>query len=68
MSVVSSSASTWAAGSARRARQRSLPGYALGDLGRPSHFAITIPRDVAAAEARALAVGDAAFVLRSDGT
>lgn len=42
-----------------------LPGYTLGDEGRPAHFTASIARETAAIEAKELAVGDAAFVLRS---
>jgi len=42
-----------------------LPSYTLGDDGRPAHFTATTPRETAAVEAKELAVGDAAFILRS---
>lgn len=63
---MSACASTVAAGTSARRTSISLPGYALGDVGRTGHFAAEISRDVATAEARGLAVGDGAFVLRSD--
>ena len=44
----------------------SLPGYNLGDEGKPDHFDSSMTREQAAIEAEALAVGDAAFIKRSD--
>ncbi|KAL9188660.1 hypothetical protein ACHAXT_007038 [Thalassiosira profunda] len=43
-----------------------LPTYALGDEGKPDHFAPAVSRETAAEEAKALDVGDAAFIKRSD--
>lgn len=44
----------------------SLPGYSLGDEGKPDHFEPTTTREQAAIEAKSIAVGDAAFIKRSD--
>ena len=43
-----------------------LPTYKLGDEGKPNHFNATTSREAAAVEAKSLAVGDAAFIKRSD--
>jgi len=43
-----------------------LPTYTLGTEGRPNHFTAATARDSAAAEAKSLTVGDAAFIKRSD--
>jgi len=43
-----------------------LPSYKLGDEGQPNHFTASTSRENAAIEARSLAVGDAAFIKRSD--
>lgn len=43
-----------------------IPNYSLGDEGKPDHFNASTSRDDAAVEAHALAVGDAAFIKRSD--
>lgn len=42
-----------------------LPTYTVGDEATPDHFAAATPRETAAEEAKALTVGDAAFILRS---
>eukprot|EP00584_Thalassiosira_punctigera_P011892 CAMPEP_0172551208 /NCGR_PEP_ID=MMETSP1067-20121228/36683_1 /TAXON_ID=265564 ORGANISM="Thalassiosira punctigera, Strain Tpunct2005C2" /NCGR_SAMPLE_ID=MMETSP1067 /ASSEMBLY_ACC=CAM_ASM_000444 /LENGTH=433 /DNA_ID=CAMNT_0013338965 /DNA_START=79 /DNA_END=1380 /DNA_ORIENTATION=+ len=44
----------------------SLPTYDLGDEGKPNHFNAASTREDAAQDAKSLAVGDAAFILRSD--
>ena len=44
----------------------SLPTYKLGEEGKPSHFNAATSREDAAEEAKALEVGDAAFIKRSD--
>ena len=43
-----------------------LPAYKLGDEGKPEYFNADASREVAAAEAKELVVGDAAFIKRSD--
>ena len=43
-----------------------LPTYKLGDEGQPNHLNASISREAAAIEAKALIVGDAAFIKRSD--
>ncbi len=43
-----------------------LPTYKLGDEGKPNHFNAATSREAAAVEAKSLAVGDAAFIKRSD--
>ena len=43
-----------------------LPTYNLGDVGKPNHFNASTSRETAADEAKSLAVGDAAFIKRSD--
>ena len=43
-----------------------LPTYKLGDEGKPNHFDASTSREDAAIEAKTLAVGDAAFIKRSD--
>ena len=43
-----------------------LPAYKLGDEGKPEYFHADASREVAAAEAKELVVGDAAFIKRSD--
>ena len=45
----------------------SLPTYHIGQEGRSNHFTASTSREVASAEAKCLSVGDAAFILRSDG-
>ena len=45
----------------------SLPTYTLGDEGKSNHFDASTSRETAAAEAKSLSVGDAAFILRTDG-
>lgn len=44
----------------------SLPGYNLGDEGKPDHFDSATTREQAAIEAASLTGGDAAFIKRSD--
>ena len=44
----------------------SLPTYSLGQEGKPDHFTASTSREAAAVEAKELAVGDAAFIKRSD--
>ena len=44
----------------------SLPTYNVGDEGKPNHFISSTSRKTAAIEAKALGVGDAAFIKRSD--
>jgi len=43
-----------------------LPTYKLGDEGQPNHLNASISREAAAIKAKALIVGDAAFIKRSD--
>jgi len=45
----------------------SLPTYTLGDEGKSNHFDASTSRETAATEAKSLSVGDAAFILRTDG-
>ena len=44
----------------------SLPGYNLGDEGKPNHFIASTSRESAGVEAKTLNLGDAAFIKRSD--
>ncbi|KAL7531512.1 hypothetical protein ACHAXR_007832 [Thalassiosira sp. AJA248-18] len=44
----------------------SLPTYAIGDEGKPDHFVASTSRENAAEQAKSLAVGDSAFIKRSD--
>lgn len=44
----------------------SLPGYNLGDEGKPNHFIASTSRESAGVEAKTLKLGDAAFIKRSD--
>jgi len=43
-----------------------IPTYALGDEGKPNHFVASTSREDAAVDAKDLAIGDAAFIKRSD--